>query len=63
MLFNEHIDRNYQPLPEDRPGGFNWGGEEADPAANNEDAAAPAAGAAQNPDENNDQRAARPAQN
>lgn len=28
MLFNEHIDRNYQPLPEDRPGGFNWGGED-----------------------------------
>ncbi|XP_073834566.1 derlin 2 [Musca autumnalis] len=28
VLFNEHIDRNYQPPPEDRPGGFNWGGED-----------------------------------
>lgn len=27
MLFNEHIDHSYQPLPEDRPGGFNWGEE------------------------------------
>lgn len=24
-MFNEHIDQNYQPLPEDRPGGFDWG--------------------------------------
>lgn len=33
-LFNEHIDNdpNYMPLPEDRPGGFNWG-EGAAPAA------------------------------
>ncbi|CAD7091108.1 unnamed protein product [Hermetia illucens] len=27
VLFNEHIDHSYQPLPEDRPGGFNWGEE------------------------------------
>ncbi|XP_055845858.1 derlin-2 [Episyrphus balteatus] len=25
VMFNEHIDRNYQPMPEDRPGGFDWG--------------------------------------
>ncbi|KAM7348393.1 derlin 2 [Cochliomyia hominivorax] len=65
VLFNEHIDRNYQPLPEDRPGGFNWGGEEVEPqptpAAEPEEPT-PAQGA-QNPEENNDQRAARPAQN
>lgn len=24
-MFNEHIDQNYQPPPEDRPGGFDWG--------------------------------------
>ncbi|KAI8128223.1 hypothetical protein FF38_02796 [Lucilia cuprina] len=67
VLFNEHIDRNYQPLPEDRPGGFNWGGEEAEqqqPAAEgNNDEATAAADVAQNPEENNDQRTARPAQN
>lgn len=57
VLFNEHIDRNYQPLPEDRPGGFNWGGD--DVAADNNDAAA----GAPNADDNNDQRAGRPAQN
>lgn len=29
-LFNEiHDDINYSPLPEDRPGGFNWGEEVA----------------------------------
>lgn len=70
VLFNEHIDRNYQPLPEDRPGGFNWGGEEVEPqpapAAENEepaDGAAAQGEPAQNPQDNIDQRAARPAQN
>lgn len=40
-LFNEHHenDPNYMPLPEDRPGGFNWGEGAQAPAA-----AAPAAG-------------------
>lgn len=61
MLFNEHIDRNYQPLPEDRPGGFNWG-EEVE-GENNEAAPEIAANGAENADANNDQRAARPAQN
>lgn len=29
-LFNEiHDDIHYSPLPEDRPGGFNWGEEAA----------------------------------
>lgn len=29
-LFNEIPDESdYTPLPEDRPGGFNWGGEDA----------------------------------
>lgn len=42
-LFNEHhYDPSYQPLPEERPGGFNWdepaggaaaGAAAADPAA------------------------------
>ncbi|XP_055383135.1 derlin-2 [Condylostylus longicornis] len=27
VIFNEHIDREYQPFPEDRPGGFDWGRE------------------------------------
>lgn len=30
-LFDEapEFDNNYTPLPEDRPGGFNWGEEQA----------------------------------
>jgi len=36
-------DPNYNPLPEDRPGGFDWGG------------GAPPAPAAQGPEENGDQ--------
>lgn len=54
VLFNEHIDRNYEQLPEDRPGGFDWGAEDvpAEPAG----AAAAGANNAQNGDENHQQQ-------
>uniref|UniRef100_A0A1A9ZHZ1 Derlin n=1 Tax=Glossina pallidipes TaxID=7398 RepID=A0A1A9ZHZ1_GLOPL len=58
LLFNEHIDRNYQPLPEDRPGGFNWGGDDGQPPADNNNAEEGAlnAEAARDPQQDHNQR-------
>lgn len=62
-LFNEHHeDPSYMPLPEERPGGFNWGEGAAQPPAAGVVGGGAGAAAAAAPNANNEAQPQQPPQ-